>query len=222
MNEVAVVIPTLGRAGRLDALLDSIAETTEGEAHVYLVVEDTGSALVGERRGASVLRQGGTAPQKWNAGYRFTADEPFVCAAADDVLFRSRWWEAARVAFGDPAVGVVGTYDRASVVNPGRNVTIPIFRRTYIEDPGAAWQDPGVIYHEGYEHGYVDREAWQLARARGVAAFAKGSVIEHFHPDLGNREPDATDQKRWATDGDADERLFAERQREWQGVLGTP
>jgi hypothetical protein len=61
----------------------------------------------------------------------------------------------------------------------------------------------------------VDRELWELAIHRGVAAWADDCVIEHLHPSFGKREVDETDRKGNLSNWEADEALYLERRQQW-------
>jgi hypothetical protein len=133
----------------------------------------------------------------------------------DDVVFHDGWLEPVLVAFRDPVVQVVGTRDLSPITADGSHVTMPALRRAYIEGIGAAWNEPGSCFHEGYHHNYSETETWQLAQHRGVAKFVPESIIEHRHPDWGTREPDATDAKGGQANKQADHELFNRRRDEW-------
>ena len=90
-------------------------------------------------------------------------------------------------------VCVVGTNDLSPATENGEHVTMPIVRRSYIEDPGAVLGERGTVFNEDYHHNFVETELWQLARYRKVTRWSKEIVIEHLHPDWGKREEDATD-----------------------------
>jgi hypothetical protein len=92
---------------------------------------------------------------------------------------------------------------------------MPILRRSYIEAPGAAWNERGTVFHEGYAHNFVETETCRLAQHREVWSFAETSVIEHYHPAWGKREADTTDAKGNEQGWDTDEALFRTRQQEW-------
>ena len=215
--KVAILIPTLGRPHALEPVLDSIKETTPDGQYLPIFVcdwhdHDTVSEL--HRLGAWWVFQDGTYPVKTNAGYR-ASNYPLVLPTADDVVFHHGWYEAALDAFQDPAGQVVGTRDLTPVTAEGQHSTMPIVRRSYIQHPGAVWGEPGKVFHEGYHHGWVETELWQLACRRGVARFVPESVIEHLHPDWGTRPRDATDDKGNVQHKAEDYQLFERRRSEW-------
>lgn len=217
MSEVAVLVPTLGRASVLQQLVENFdAVTPAGGAHLVFVADSQDGAtqrVLGEL-GVEVVICDGTYPVKINAGYRATVGEPFILPTADDVRFRFDWLEQALDAFR-PGIEVVGTNDLTPATADKRHATMPIVRRAYVEDPGAVWGEPGLIFHEGYHHSFVETELWQLAVHRGVVAFASDSVIEHLHPAWGTREVDDTDRKGNQVGWKADKALFRERRAAW-------
>ena len=119
---------------------------------------------------------------KTNAGYRASNDE-FILPTADDVWFRPGWLEAVLAEFENPDVHVVGTDDTTPATADRTHATMPVIRRSYIEQPGCVWKRPGVVFRPELKHNFCETEVWQLAEHRGVAAWAEGAVIEHRHPD---------------------------------------
>jgi len=217
---IAILIPTLGRANALAPLLANLRETTPPIYRVCFVVDtaDTETrqaieAMAPAEDFCNVYRDG-TYPVKVGAGAAASA-EPLIAPLADDVVFHAGWYEAAVARFEDPAVQVVGTLDLTPATASGKNVTMPIVRRSYVDDPGAAYDEPGVLFHTGYHHNAVERELWQLAKHRGVAVFEPNSIIEHRHHSFGTREADDTDRKGNMANWDADLALYHERERLW-------
>lgn len=222
---VAILIPTLGRADALAPLLQNLRQTTEFRYRVYFVVdqEDMETRHVLETMPGfdfTTVLCDGTFPEKTNAGYAASADEELVAPLADDVVFHDGWLQAALPHF-EAGWQVVGTYDRSPITEDGGHVTMPILRRSYIEDPGAAWGEKGTVFHAGLHHNFCDTELWHLARHRDVAIFEKASVIEHRHPAWHSRPVDDTDRKGNMRNYDADEALFHRRKEAWEGA-GVP
>lgn len=218
---VAILIPTLGRADSLASLLQNLRQVTEFRYRVYFVVdhEDLETRHLLETMPGfdfQVVLCDGTFPEKTNAGYRASSEE-LVAPLADDVVFRDGWLQAVLPHF-EAGWQVVGTYDTSPVTEDGWHVTMPVLRRSYIEDPGAAWGETGTVFHEGLHHNFTDTELWQLARHRDIAIFEREAVIEHRHPCWGGRPVDETDAKGNGQNWEADEALFIRRKEEWSAV----
>lgn len=219
---VAILIPTLGRPHALAPLLQNLRQVTEFRYRVYFVV-DQGDAETRDVLGGmpgfdfTTVLCDGTFPEKTNAGFAAGSDEELVAPLADDVVFHDGWLQAVLPHF-EAGWQVVGTNDLTPVTKCGWHVTMPILRRSYIEDPGAAWGEQATVFHEGLHHNFTDTELWQLARHRDVAIFEPESVIEHRHPVWGTREADATDAKGNGARWNADEALFIARKNEWSAV----
>jgi glycosyltransferase involved in cell wall biosynthesis len=216
---VAILIPTLGRADALAPLLQNLRQVTEFRYRVYFVVDhdDHETRHVLETMpGFDFQTVGcdGTFPQKTNAGFEASSEE-LVAPLADDVVFHAGWLEAVLPHF-EAGWQVVGTYDCSPITEDGGHVTMPIVRRSYIEDPGAVWGEPGKVFFEGYHHSRVETELWHLALHRDVAIFEKESVIEHCHPAWNSRPVDDTDRKGNMQNVDADEALFHRRKEGWE------
>jgi len=221
---VAILIPTLGRSHVLGGLVDNIRENTpEGCFRIYFVLDtydreswDVCMRLLDEAPGGdiAVVHTDGTYPEKTNVGFQFHRGEQLVLPTADDVRFHPNWLQAALSHF-ERGAQVVGTNDLSPATAKGTHATMPIVRRSYIEDPGAVWGEPGKVFHEGYHHNFVETELWQLAEHRGVAVFEPRSVIEHLHPSWGTRDADDTDRKGNARNFKADRETFNARRDAW-------
>jgi len=213
---IDILIPTIFRAHYLADLIVNIAGTTEGAHRTIFVADEEDHETIDELQslGAGYVVAPGPLPRAMNAGFRAGAGD-LVLATNDDVYFHAGWLEAAERAFEDPSVMVVGTRDLTPISENGDHTTQPIMRRAYVEDPGAVWGETGTIYWEGYHHGWVETELWQLACHRGVARFVPECVIEHRHPDWGTRPPDATDQRGNMQGKAEDSASFQNRRHEW-------
>ena len=219
--QVSILVPTLGREEFLPALLATIIESTEVAWELVFVL-DCGDVpswkavthLAGEAPDGAVVvvAKNGTYPAKTNAGYRASC-APFVLPTADDVVFKSGW-DAALEEFHDPEVCVVGTNDLSPNSHAG-HATMPILRRTYVDEPGASFGEPGKVFFEGYRHNYVETEICELARHREVWSYCEAAVIEHLHPSWGKREVDDTDAVGNLNGMSGDEELFWERCAVW-------
>jgi glycosyltransferase involved in cell wall biosynthesis len=215
----SILIPTLGRAYVLLRLIHSVRFATPvGRYEMIFVVdaddENTHRVLHAVPEGdVRIVVSDGTYPEKTNAGYRASEGE-LILPTADDVRFYQDWYWHALIEF-QAGADVVGTNDLSPATEAGENVTMPIIRRAYIEDPGCVYADPGIVFHEGYHHNFVETEVWEFAVHRGVARFARDSIIEHLHPDWGKRELDATDEKGMRSGWEEDQALFHERSTAW-------
>jgi glycosyltransferase involved in cell wall biosynthesis len=218
--EIAVIVPTLGRPDALGPLVENLRRTTPPAYRLCFVVDPDDEASHSALAALSpapevlVLEHGGTYPVKVNAGARATA-EPLLLPTADDVVFHPGWYEAALSRFRKGAQ-VVGTSDLTPATEGGRHATMPIVTRSYVEDPGAAYGEKGVVFHEGYHHNFVETELWQLACHRGVAVFEPASVIEHRHPSWGTAEVDDTYRRGSLAGWGPDRALFEGRMAQWK------
>lgn len=218
--DVAIIVPTLGRPDSLAPLVASLRGATPAVYRLCLVVDPddeathTALASLSAAPEVFVVEAAGTYPAKTNAGAKATT-EPLLVPTADDVVFHPGWYEAALPHF-ERGAQVVGTSDLTPATRNGKHTTMPILTRSYLEDPGAAYGETGVVFHEGYHHNFVETELWQLACHRGVAAFESRAVIEHRHPSWGTAEVDDTYRRGALTGWDADKALFEERLARWK------
>jgi hypothetical protein len=231
--DISILLPTLGRAEKLPGLAANIADTTQGHDWQLVFALDRADIASWEKlqdalmyvstRGQIIaVACDGTYPVKTNAAYRASSGS-LVLPTADDVVFREGWLEPVIERFQEVSVDgtaewftyhVVGTNDLSPMSNP-RHATMPVIRRAYIETLGCSWGEPGLVFHEGYRHNFVETEICKLADQRGVWVYEPSSVIEHLHPAWGKREEDDTDEKGNKAGFEADHRLHEERLSEW-------
>ncbi len=220
--KISILVPTLGRPNAILPLLrSSAAATAPGAASIIFILDredpETHKEIAAAHRAGwqfGTVFEDGTYPHKVNAGV-VASSEPLVLPTADDVVFHPLWLEHALAAF-QPGIDVVGTNDLTPITADGTHATMPIVRRSYIEQPGAAFAEPGALFHEGYHHNRCETETCQLAMHRGVWRFCAESIIEHRHHSWGSREIDETDRKGNLQNRQADEALFVEREAAWR------
>jgi hypothetical protein len=224
MAEIAIIIPVLNRPHRASLVCESIFSTSEVEVELYFVcspgdhAEYDACASTGEEIILVPWEAGpGDFARKQNLAYTYTT-APYILLGADDLQFEVGWDVRALAVAERTRAGVIGTNDDANpLVKKGRHATHPLVARDYIDAVGGTWHDgPGVIYHEGYAHQYVDTELVAVAMDRGEWAFAHTSVVRHLHPmyphrGIGRTPMDDT-YKKALGDAHADKMIFVERQ----------
>lgn len=220
---VSILLPTLGRPEKVYGLVENVRDATGGWPWQLVFAIDrrdvtTWKALLkavtlAPEGAVGAVAADGTYPVKTNAAYRFSS-APFVLPTADDVIFQAGWLDPIVAAFQDRAVQVVGTNDLSPMSN-ATHATMPVIRRSYIEDEGCSWDEPGLVFHEGYRHNFVETEICALAVQRGVWRYEPESVIEHLHPVWGKREADETDAVGNQAGFAEDQRVHEARKLEW-------
>lgn len=212
---VAVLIPTLCRPDRIDAVTSNVLESTE-HANVYFVCElddeetiDAVNAVVGAN--LIINERSRTYAGAINTGVHATT-EPFIFAGADDLNFHPGWYETARKKMQYP-IRVVGTND---LYNPdvltGAHATHYLVDREYATK--GCVDEPGAMLCEKYNHNYSDTEFIATAQQRGVYASCLDAIVEHKHWAWGKANMDATYAKGCDTE-QFDRVLFAERRHLW-------
>ncbi len=217
-----MIVPVLGRPQNAAPLVDSLLASTNQAILTFVISESD----MDERRACgetiadfiTVPWQPGPGDyaRKIQAGYDWT-DEPLILLAADDLRFQPGWLEAVERIADEYDVGVIGTNDNANPsVKAGRHSTHPVVRRCYIDRYGGSVGEPGQVYHQGYDHNWVDCELVETAKARGCYAHAHDALVTHHHPLYDHRvKRDATYAK-----GNAHERqdaaLFRSRKHLWE------
>jgi hypothetical protein len=210
---LAVLVPTVNRADKLQALVADIHATTTTPHRVYLVMEDwdTDSIDVADQLDTvDVIGTFGSNAAAVNGGYR-ASTEPFMAIVNDDCRFIEDWDTAALAHMSD-TIHIVG-------INQGNGVctSFSMARRSYIQEHSGVFDQPDTLYHE-YVSQFPDTEFAEYARARGVWEDAPESLIEHMHWTFGKSAMDANYEKAQATFG-VDQPVFEERRRQWTAAL---
>lgn len=199
-DEVAVIVPVLGRPQNAEPFMRSLRAST-GLANVYAVCSNSDDAVAWKRAGAIAIDTDEISfPAKVNHAHRYRQntrwDEPWVFLTGDDVRFHAGWLDHAQQTARDTGALVVGTNDLGNPrVMSGEHAVHMLISREYIDEVGASWDGPGVVCHEGYRHNFVDNEIVVAAKQRGVWAPCLASVVEHLHPAWGKGEMDDTYRK---------------------------
>lgn len=219
---VRVVLPVLNRPRRVAEVLASVRDSERevplrplfmlcsGDVKELRFVRETTAdfAVMG------VGRKPGDYARKINAAVDMT-QEPWIFTGADDLAFRAGWAEEA-IAFAEKggfrAVGVndLGRWATRRGANPSPHFLV---HRSYVLEWGTVDQ-PGLLFHEGYDHNYVDTEFLWTAHARGEYGHCAAAVVEHLHPvwRKGHRDEVYKLGQRHAS---RDHRLFLRREKLW-------
>lgn len=234
MTIVDVIVPVLGRPQNAQPLGESFAgcdHGVDGVVRLFFVAShddqeelDTLRALPNDLYGIVVLSvpwpggMRGDYARKINFGIwgGGCLDEPsrWILAGADDLIFHDGWAAEAIGAAEDVDACFVATNDLANPkVKAGDHATHPLVRRDYVLECGTI-DCPGLLYHEGYFHQWVDAEASETAQARGCFVAAPASKVEHRHPIWATAPDDATYQHGNAHHSD-DFALFRSRRKLW-------
>lgn len=217
-----VILPVLRRPDRAPVVYKSL---TDSERHVPLrgvfVLNEGDRATFNVVRslGCDYFVLGARRPGDYAIKINYAAamtTEPWIFTAADDVAFRHGWADRA-ISFaereGKRAIGVndLGRWAGRKGPHPAPHFMIA---RSYIEELGTI-DRPGHVFHQGYDHTYVDTEFICTAEARGEYAWCENSIVEHLHPVWRKGHRDAvyimgTRQTKH------DHRLFQSREHLWQ------
>lgn len=231
MSRCAVIVPVLSRPQNAEPLVESFHAsgadarltfvTSSGDIDQYGACWDLRSATV-ETIILSRAAGPGDYACKIQSGYDAT-DEPLVLLAADDLIFHPGWLEAVEAVADKYDCGVIGTNDMANpLVKRGLHSTHPVVRRCYIDKYGGVVGEPGTVYHQGYDHQWVDCELVQTAMSRGCYQHAHDAVIEHRHPLYDRSVKRDETYKKGQAKGLEDRRLYESRKHLWEQEATRP
>lgn len=197
MDGTAILIPLLGRPHRVAPVLESItAGTPEPHRVVFIVSPDDRDVM------AAVFETGleplimksrltrGDYAAKIHYGIANTT-EPLIFTGADDLNFHPGWLTAAYNCGEMHGARVIGTNDLCNArVMRGEHGTHFLVHRSYIDEMGTI-DEPGLLFHPGYWHEYVDDELVATAKLRGEYVTSLDAVVEHLHPMAGKAPMDS-------------------------------
>ena len=196
---ISIVVPVLGRDHQIEPLLENISQATSVDHEVVFVCSpnDLSARKECEASGARTLIStwppgAGDFAKKIAVAYANT-DREWIFQGATDIEFSTGWDIAALETARKTGALVVGTNDEGNPsVVLGNHSTHTLIARSYCDNPGASMDGPGSVFSLEYAHNFVDQELVNLAKARGVWAFAQDSVVRHNHPHWGRAEMDST------------------------------
>lgn len=231
MADIAVIVPVLGRPANAQPLVQNLLATAPDAWLLFMCSPDDIAQIDACELACSAPRTKfavvpweagpGDYAAKINLAYRNTAQVEMVLLGADDIRFHPGWLEAVEAVAAKYDCGVVGTNDMGNPeVLAGRHSTHPVVRRCYIDRYGGVVGEPGVVYHEGYDHQMVDNELVATAQARGCYAHAHDARVEHLHYLWRKSQRDSTYEKG-RRGGQRDLRLFNSRKHLWENERVT-
>lgn len=206
---VAILMPVLDRAWRIEPLLRNIRDATPEPHRVIFAASDPETIAELDRLHAQYLQDDGdTWPNRINRLFHHTT-EPYVFLGADDVVFYPGWLPILLAA--------AQAVDGVAVANDyfNKNGTLALVSRRYIEEQSGCVDMPDVVVYPGYRHNWSDAELFATAKARGRHAYCPDAVVEHLHPSAGKAPFDSTYRKGFDSELD-DHRLFLTRQHLWR------
>lgn len=212
MAQIAVLVPTLRRADKLEAIAENVHAATKDPRLVFIAEHtdlETVEALHNLKDAATcIIGDYGSCAAAMNAGYRGST-EPFVFTSNDDILLHEGWDEAALAVMSD-TTHIVGTND-----GNGRMTCFALARRAYIEAESGVFDKPNTLWHE-YTSQYPDTELADYAKFRGVWGEAPDSLTLHQHWEFGLADPDHPNYLKAKATVAADHAIYAQRRHQWE------
>lgn len=229
-RSVAVLVPVLNRpqlvAGLVESLDGSVAhERGEGwQVEVVFVCSPNDHveiAAVQKMELDPLVAQWPPGPgdyaRKINHAARYAIGElgvTWVFTGADDLRFHPGWLAASVRRHVRTGALVVGTNDLGNpYVMRGLYATHLFVHREWVAR--GTVDEPGLVFHEGYDHNCVDTELVETAKARRQFAFARDAHVEHLHPSWKKAVDDAT-YRKGRKNHHADRQLLNQRRPLWQ------
>jgi hypothetical protein len=223
--KILIVIPVLQRPHRAQPVVNSIRRATPDGAYRVLFVGNLGDnaehdavRATGEELLVIGPRRPGDYARKINTAFA-QSDEPLLLTGADDLEFHAGWLEVVWRCHSD-GWKVIGTQDLGNPrVIRGEHATHIVFDREYVARFGTI-DEPGKVFHEGYDHECVDDEAIGTAKMRGVWAFAADAIVEHLHPNWSKAPTDPLYEAQRVRIRSG-RMLFNQRRRLWEIPCST-
>lgn len=193
MSELAILIPTLGRADRLEKVVANISSNTISDHCIYVLYEKSDKKTFEEASRLGIKAIANKEPNTYvsaiNLGFR-SINEPFVFCGSDDLEFTKGWDQPVLKLLND-GIGFVGVKDGWTITKTGKHASHFAVRRDYIEKQGGPFDQKGVVYSPAYRHFMCDIETEQVAQRRGQFAVAD-CVVHHHHYVTKDAEKDQT------------------------------
>lgn len=210
MSDLAVIVPTVNRADKLEPLVANIHEATATPHRVYLVMETWDQDSIEVAAGldtVDVIGEFGSNATAVNGGYRASA-EPFVALLNDDVVCHPGW-DTAALGYMSDTTHIVGINQ-----GDGRCTSFSMIRRAFIQEHSGVFDRPDTLYHP-YISQFPDTEFAEYAKQRGVWADAPDALVEHMHWVFGKGDPDDVNYVKARETFTGDEAAYHERRRQW-------
>jgi GT2 family glycosyltransferase len=216
-SQIAILVPTLGRADRLANVAENIHKNTQTVHTIYFLIEkeDTASLNAIQKIGEKyILNEAIQYVGAINTGFKRTT-EPFIFCGSDDLDFKRGWDIACLKVMEYPKVGITGGTDSWTISKTGLHVSHLFIRREYIEKYGGVEDEKNTIYSSRYIHTMCDIETEQTAMKRGAFKICPDAVIEHNHWFMGTAEKDST-YDLCQSSSDHDHEVYVERRKRFE------
>lgn len=221
---ISVLLPTCHRPQMLDAMLESLWNTTYGKFQIETVLiidEDYTSYEVAFEWQTSIVdfsieKRG--ALWAWNRALQICTGD-IIVPAGDDQIFHENWLEYALESHREKlgGYGVVGMNDLAYDGNL-QVATMFLFDRVYCKE-----QMGGIFAPPCYKYYCIDSEWNEKAKMLGRFYWDSRSIVEHIHSAHGKRPYDQHDKEKedagWMK---IDNETFEERKAQGFPVTWSP
>jgi len=220
MNQpiTAIFIPAFKRSNRFQAVIDNItANTPENTYKIYFILEKNDQPSIDEcihlDLNFYLNEHEACYAGAINTAYEKTT-EPYFFTGADDLNFHTGWLSKALDCM-ENGKEVIGTNDMGDIpIGEARDATHYLISRKYIQEQSGRIDCPNMVLYP-YEHNYTDKEFIETAKARGVYAYAKESLVEHLHWAWNKAKMDETYQRGFESN-ERDRQTYLSRQHLWK------
>lgn len=186
---VQIVIPTYRRPNALRSTFEQLKDLKNTELLFVAHQADLRSQSILDSLGAPYVidTQPPSGVNATNRGYWAVSSEWFVIGQ-DDFKWHEGWLDAA-LEYTDKAK-VIGLND--GFAGRDEHSVSWLINKSYVEQNSLSPGFPNVIFFPHYKKNFSDDELNNVAKFRGVWAYAPNSLTEHLHPSFGKGESDAT------------------------------
>lgn len=221
MNDIAILIPTYKRAGRLVKVYDNAKNSSSLINNVYFIAENDDKSSIDilekNRFPYFINERSRNYAGALNTAYLKTKEKYFF-GGEDDLDFKPGWLEKCLEKMVDPikVVGVNGLHNKN--VLRGIYANNYLVDRDYIEKYSGVFDAENSVLSEVYLHNFGDREFIETAKLRGVFAPCLEAIVEHLHWRWGLSPKDET-YKLQDNIGEHDVLLYHKRKSLWTKKL---
>jgi glycosyltransferase involved in cell wall biosynthesis len=213
---IDIIVPTFKRIQNIQKCFDNISQFKECSP-LFVVHESDEESLNEVKRLCArytIDKQLPSGVNASNAGYWAVKTNWFVLSQ-DDIIFHPNWLDNVKKHI-TKGIKVIGLNDGYQGHTDTQHSVAWLINRHYVQRNSLSIGHKNVLFNPDYKKNYADNELNDIAKFRGVWAYAYDSIAEHIHPGFGKSAMDNTYQMNENFLSE-DRELYNSRIHLWQG-----